>query len=479
MNKTIVSFDKVMKQFLAISAIPRGSGNEEAVASYIENFAAGKGYFCIRDDWNNVFCRRPAAPGYEDAMPVVLQGHTDMVCEANADTVHDFSMDPIRVIRDGDILHADGTTLGADNGVAVAIMLALLEEENLASPALECIFTTSEETGLDGMRNFDASVVTGRRMINMDSAGEGEATVACAGGVRTDLVKSVVKEAVPDGYSLLGITVNGLAGGHSGEDIHRARLPAVSAMSRILSEVASGCDLRLAEIRGGTKDNAIPRECTAVIAVSNKDTALRAIWKMNETLRAGLVEEDEAFAVTVKEINTACCCSASDTASILALLQVLPLGVRKMSREIPDLVETSANLGVIVTGDDYIKLTLSSRSSVESQLDHMQTILDSCAVLSGASVRHRNRYPGWAFRTGSRMQECYKETWKALYGTEAKIIGIHAGLECGLFMEKVPGMDIISIGPDIRDLHSPAETCTVSSFERLYVLVAEMLEALR
>ena len=292
MNRTVVSFDKVMEQFLAVSAIPRGSGNEAAVASYIENFAAERGYFCLRDEWNNVFCRRPAAPGYEDAVPVVLQGHTDMVCEANAGTAHDFTKDPIRVLVDGDIMHADGTTLGADNGVAVAIMLALLDEKKLAAPALECIFTTSEETGLDGMRNFDASVVTGRRMINMDSAGEGEATVACAGGVRTDLEKAISMEALPAGYTVLKIGISGLAGGHSGEDIHRGRLPAVVGMSRLLSAAAAVCDLRLAEIRGGTKDNAIARECTAVIAVSDKTAAEEAIETMRKTISARLVPED-------------------------------------------------------------------------------------------------------------------------------------------------------------------------------------------
>ena len=358
-----VSFEKVMNHFLAISAIPRGSGNEEAISCFIENFARERELFCIRDAFNNVFVRRPAAPGYENAGAVVLQGHTDMVCEANSDTPHDFLTDPIRVIRDGDILRADGTTLGADNGVAVAIMLALLEEENLPSPALECIFTTSEETGLDGMRNFDASVVTGRRMINMDSAGEGEATVACAGGVRTDLVKPIVREKIPAGYTVLRISVSGLAGGHSGEDIHRGRLPAVAAISRILSEAAYACDIRLVGITGGTKDNAIPRECTAVIAAADKEAVTAAVRKTEGILRSALVPEDEDFAVSVSDVSADVCLTAGDSGVVLSLLQVLPLGVRKMSREIPGLVETSANLGVIVNGEDHIKLTFSSRSS--------------------------------------------------------------------------------------------------------------------
>ncbi len=473
------SFAKVMEHFAAISAIPRGSGNEEAIAAHIEAFARERGLFCIRDTWNNVFIRRPAAPGYENAVPVVLQGHTDMVCEANSDTVHDFLTDPIRLIQDGDILHADGTTLGADNGVAVAVMLALLEEEKLAAPALECIFTTSEETGLDGMRNFDASVVTGRRMINMDSAGEGEATVACAGGVRTDLVKEIEIEELPAGMTVLSVAIHGLAGGHSGEDIHRGRLPAIQAMGRILQNVAKCCDMRLVSLSGGTKDNAIPRECTAVIAVSDKAAAVSAITETEAVLRAGLVGEDSGFTVDTACTDAGFCLTAADTCAIVSLLRVLPLGVRQMSRDIPDLVETSSNLGVVRTEESRIKMTLSSRSSVESQLDNMQDILESCAALAGASFTHRNRYPGWAFRTGSRMQECYKETWKTLYGTDATIMGIHAGLECGLFIEKIPDMDIISIGPDIKDLHSPDESMSVSSFERMYALVVRMLAELR
>jgi len=473
------SFAKVMDHFAAISAIPRGSGNEEAIAAHIETFARERGLFCIRDTWNNVFIRRSAAPGYENAVPVVLQGHTDMVCEANSDTAHDFLKDPIKLIQDGDILHADGTTLGADNGVAVAVMLALLEEENLAAPALECIFTTSEETGLDGMRNFDASVVTGRWMINMDSAGEGEATVACAGGVRTDLVKEIVTEELPAGMTVLSAAIHGLAGGHSGEDIHRGRLPAIQAMGRILQNVAKHCDMRLVSLSGGTKDNAIPRECMAVMAVSDKAAAVSAIRETETVLRAGLVAEDAGFAVETADTDASLCLKAADTCAIVSLLRVLPLGVRQMSRDIPDLVETSSNLGVVRTEETFIKMTLSSRSSVESQLDNMQDILESCAALAGASFTHRNRYPGWAFRTGSRMQECYKDTWKSLYGTDATIMGIHAGLECGLFMEKIPDMDIISIGPDIKDLHSPDESMSISSFERMYALVVRMLAELR
>lgn len=463
----------VLSHFSAISAIPRGSGNEEAVAHYVEEFAKSRGLFCVRDDHNNVYIRRPAAVGYEDAPAVVLQGHLDMVCEANANVTHDFTTDPIRFVLDGDILRADGTTLGADNGVAVAIMLMLLDKADLCAPMLECVFTTSEETGMDGMRHFDCSLLQGRQMINLDSAGEGEATVACAGGVRTDLVKSVTWEKIPEGMTVLSITITGLAGGHSGEDIHRGRTPAIPAMGQLLSRM--GDDLRLVSICGGARDNAIPRECTAVVAVSDKHAANTAIREGEAVLRADLVLEDAGFAVEVAEVPCDRCMSAADTMALTSLLRVIPVGVRRMSWDIPGLVETSSSLGVIRTTGSQVEITVSSRSSVSAQLDEMQAVLQACGTLAGAVCTHRSRYPGWAFRSGSRLQECYKKGWQELFGTEAKIIGIHAGLECGLLMEKLPDMDIISIGPDIQNLHSPDEFLRLSSLDRLTTLVVHML----
>lgn len=474
-----VSFDhdtrEVLRYFSAISAIPRGSGNEEAVARYVEDFAKSHGLFCVRDNWNNVYVRRPASVGYENAPAVVLQGHLDMVCEANANVTHDFTTDPIRFVLEGDILHADGTTLGADNGVAVAIMLMLLDKADLCAPMLECVFTTSEETGMDGMRHFDCSLLQGRQMINLDSAGEGEATVACAGGVRTDLVKSVTWENIPEGMTVLSIAITGLAGGHSGEDIHRGRTPAIPAMGQLLSRIGDACDLRLVSICGGARDNAIPRECTAVVVVSDKHVANTAIRNGEAVLRADLVPEDTGFAVEVAEVSCDRCMSAANTTALTSLLRVIPVGVRRMSRDIPNLVETSSSLGVIRTTDTQVEITVSSRSSVSAQLDEMQAVLEACGTLAGAVCTHRSRYPGWAFRSGSRLQGCYKESWQELFGTEAKIIGIHAGLECGLLMEKLPDMDIISIGPDIQNLHSPDEYLRLSSLDRLTTLVVHML----
>jgi len=467
---------RVLDIFNEISAIPRGSGNEKAIADYLEAFAARFGYFCTRDTWNNVIIRRPSAAGYENVPVMVLQGHTDMVCEANRTTVHDFLHDPIRVIEEGDILHADGTTLGADNGIAVAIMLALLEMPDLIAPALECVFTADEETGMSGMENLDTSVLIGRRMINLDSVGEGEATVACAGGVRSLLTLPVERSPLRTEEKVWEMQISGLAGGHSGEDIHRGR-----QMATLLTAKICGClqkrSLRLISLSGGSKENAIPRECSAVFASTASAEILKE--EMNaivSAIRSQLSPEDAGLQVSLEAgVPVFQPMTEKSSNTVLALLHTLPAGVRCMSRQIPDLVETSANAGILCTTEDFVSVNVFVRSLYESVIDDMESILQYCAYLSGASLELHNRYPGWAFRDGSDLQQLYKDTWRSLYGSEAKIIGIHAGLECGLFMKKVPDMDIISIGPDIRNLHSPDEMMSISSLERLYTLLLRML----
>ena len=477
-NKT--EFAPVLHYFREIAKIPRGSGNEAAISAYVEAFARERGYFCRRDEANNVFIRRDAAPGYAEHEPVVLQGHMDMVCEANTGVRHDFLRDPIEILENGDILTANGTTLGADDGVAVAMMLALLDKTDLAAPAIECIFTTDEETGMSGMRAFDASGVTGRRMINLDSAGEGEATVACAGGVRTLFTLKPDRAPLSDTESVWKVEISGLAGGHSGEDIHLGRVMAAMAMARIASVLDAKCGIRLVRIDGGSKDNAIMRACTMVFATSAGETILRDVFETaRDTITGTLVEADRGCVMTLTAVSDEWQPMTkvfSDRA--LYLLRSLPVGVQEMSRQIPGLVETSANCGIVRTLADTMEITVSSRSSVDSKLDDMEERLRALGILAGAAVEHWNRYPGWAFRDGSALQKVYLDTWKTLFDRDARVIGIHAGLECGLFMEKVPDMDIISIGPDVRNLHCPDELVTISSMERLYALVLTMLEAL-
>lgn len=477
-NKTV--FAPVLHYFREIAKIPRGSGNEEAISAYVEAFARERGYFCHRDAANNVFIRRDAAPGYKDHAPIVLQGHMDMVCEADAGVQHDFLHDPIEIIENGDILTANGTTLGADDGVAVAMMLALLDKPDLAAPAIECIFTTDEETGMSGMRAFDPSVVHGRRMINLDSAGEGEATVACAGGVRTLFTLQAERTPLSDAESVWKVEITGLAGGHSGEDIHRGRMMAAMGMARIASLLDKECGIRLVRIDGGSKDNAIMRACTMVFASSASKDVLRGTFHtIRDAIACSLVDADCGCAMTLTAVADEWYpMTKASSDKVLYMLCSLPGGVQEMSRHIPGLVETSANCGIVRTFVDTVEITVSSRSSVESKLDDMEDRLRALGILAGAAVEHWNRYPGWAFRDGSVLQKVYIDTWKALFDCDARVLGIHAGLECGLFIEKVPDMDIISIGPDVRNLHCPEEMVTISSMERLYALVLTMLENL-
>jgi len=468
---------RVMDIFREISAIPRGSGNEKAIADHIEAFAGKLGLFVQRDNSNNVIVRRPAATGYEDVPAMVLQGHIDMVCEANSDTVHDFLKDPIKVIVEGDIVHADGTTLGADNGIAVAIMMALLEKKDLKAPMLECIFTSDEETGMTGMENLDTSCIIGRHMINLDSAGEGEATVACAGGVRSLLTLPVKREKTAADEKIWKLSLYGLAGGHSGEDIHRNRKMATVTTAKLCGILHNKFGIRLISLNGGNKENAIARECTAVFAATADCDVLQAeLYAQTAVLSKNLVDEDKNLCITLTAAEAEFePMTDEDTVKVLALIHLVPAGVQNMSLHIPDLVETSANVGILTTYADSVTVNVFVRSLNEEGVDEMEALLHYCASLSGAQMELHNRYPGWAFRDHSVMQELYKKKWTALYGTEPKIAGIHAGLECGLFMKKIPDMDIISIGPDIRNLHSPDEMMTLSSLDKLLCLLFAML----
>lgn len=458
----------VLSYFYDFTTIPRGSGNEAGIADYLVRFAEKNGLAVYRDETNNVLIKKPASPTMKSRPTVVLQGHTDMVCEKNADVDFDFTKDPLRLRLDGDWLSAEGTTLGGDDGVAGAIMLALLADRETDYPALECLFTTSEEVGLDGMRAFDASHLNGRMLINIDSVGEGEATVSCAGGCRTDFVFPGKKT---ENAPLLKLSVAGLAGGHSGENINDGRENAIKLCVRLLSAVSG---LRLASIEGGCKDNAIPRECTAFFSADEgASNAILAEWK---TAKEELSTLDATATVTLENGGCGSVFDNDFSRRTLAALRALPSGVIEMNHKIAGMPETSANLGVVKTDDDGIRATVSSRSAVDSKLSTVLGTLEAIASLSRADVSHRSRYPGWKFTDGTSLQKVYLDTYRKLTGKEARLIGIHAGLECGLMAEKCPDMDMISIGPDLRDIHSPDERLSLSSLERTYCLVSEMLK---
>lgn len=466
---------KVFEYFRKISDIPRGSGNEAAAAEYVRSTAEALGHEASIDASGNVLVRAKAAPGYENHKPIMLQGHLDMVCESNRGVQHDFLRDPIEFILDGDLLTANGTTLGADDGTAVAIMLAVLDSD-LPHPELECLFTTEEETGLSGMRGFDPSVLKSTRLLNLDSEGEYEATVSCAGGVRSHIFFTADKEDVPDSYTRISIEISGLFGGHSGSDINLGRKGAVAVAARLLYAASADNDVRISEIIGGNRDNAIPRECHATAAVKDYDKFISALNAETEKIRHELVSDDNGFAVTVKPADNTVFMSKHRSAELISLLRILPTGVRAMSKNVEGLVETSSNLAVIRKAECGFEIVVSSRSSVESKLDDMQNLIECAALLTNSEIKHTDRYPGWDYTENSEMQKLYIDSVKKVFGINAKIIGIHAGLECGLLKAKKNDMDMISIGPDVRNLHSPDEVLSVSSLSRLWDIVVEILK---
>ncbi len=469
---------KVFDYFTEISQIPRGSGNERDIAEHLEGFAAKRGLFCVRDEANNVFIRKSASSEeYKTKSPVVLQGHTDMVCEALPGIKHDFTSDPIEFIRNGDLLTANGTTLGADNGVAVAVMMTLLDSDDIPHPELECLFTVGEEVGMDGMTAFDTSLLKSRRMINLDSAGEGVATVSCAGGVRSDFTYCPTVSLSADNMTFYELSVSGFYGGHSGEDINLGRANAIETVARTLRFIGELTDVYLVSWYGGEKDNAIPRDCKAVFAVSERVDLEPVLQKVKELVKHELVEDDNGFTLE-------CWCTdravrvieAPSSARIVDFISTFRSGPVMMSRGIEGLVETSYNLSVIRVTTEGVKVTVTSRSSVEASLDDMELKMKSVSNLAGFTVTNHSRYPGWKYSASSVMREVYLDVYRDLFGKDGCAIGIHAGLECGLLMQRVPDMDIISIGPDIKDLHSPSETLGISSLDRLYDIVCEILK---
>ena len=457
---------RVFEIFEDICAIPHGSGNERGVADYIAVFAEKNGLFCLRDGAGNVFLRKNATAGYENEAAILLQGHMDMVCEKNADSSHDFERDGLTLcVKDG-FLWADGTTLGADNGIAVAMMLALLETD--AHPTLECLFTVEEETGLGGAQSFDCSPVTAKMMINLDSEEEWQITAGCAGGNRTEIGLAATKTQAPDGYKAVNISVTGLSGGHSGAEIHLGKTNAIIAMGRLLGVAQDAAEIRIASINGGGKDNAIARECFVTVMTDGADAVKNAVLGESARMRRELCEADKDFCVTVDAAQACDCFDGELTCRVVTMLNVIKTGVLGMSNHIKGLVEYSRNAGIIATDGDGVHITLSSRSSVEAQLDLTCRELDMLCEMAGADCRHYARYPGWEYEPESKLRERWSAAYKDLYGSDIQIGIIHAGLECGILSSKLGGIDVISVGPNMFDIHSPDEHLDLVSCEHVW-----------
>ena len=466
--------EKALAYFEEICKIPHGSGNEEAVACYIENFAKERGLFVIRDQNNNVFIRKEATAGYENAPAYLLQGHTDMVCAKETSSNHNFETDALDLYMENGWLRARGTTLGGDDGIAVAFMLALLDGEILEHPTLECLFTVEEETGLGGAESFDYSVVTAKKMINLDSESESEVCAGCAGGVRSKI--SFTPSLEKSSGDVITLSIDGLFGGHSGVEINCGRANAIVMTVGILSGIAKEQEIALVSLVGGEKDNAIPRMCEAKFVVEDSSRAVALIERLDTTIREGLCDADAGLKISVSiendvdEIDT-----LVEGGALLDMIGELKVGVLSMSAFLVGLVEFSRNLGVIEVNSEGAYITYSSRSSKEEQIDLSIAEVNAQVEKIGASVKHTGRYPGWDFLPESGLRDTYIRKFKEIMGTDVHTVVIHAGLECGIIKSRIPDMDIISVGPNMRNIHTPDEALELDSCARLFKVLKAVL----
>lgn len=471
--------EKVLSFFKEITKIPRESGHEEHIIAYLQEFAASNGLECKTDAAGNVLITKEAAPGYENVPTIVLQSHSDMVCEKNEGVEHDFAKDPIKyVIKDGWMIAPD-TTLGADCGIGVAAQMALLVSD-MPCGKIECLFTTSEETGLDGAMALEPGFFTGKVLLNLDSEDEGEIFVGCAGGIDTTAEFNYKNEPIQEDFIFQEIYVRDAMGGHSGDDINKGRANSVQLLGRFLYSILD-LDWQLVTIDGGNKRNAIAREAKALIA-AEEDT-LEIINERLEIFAADVVEEYGAIEKDIK-VGFAEYSGNADAAidemtawNLVAALCASPHGVLAMSQEIENFVETSTNLASVkMTKPGVIRIGSSQRSCVAAARRAAAAKMEACFVLAGAIVRHEGEYPGWAPSAVSPVRDACVASYKKLFGVEPKVKAIHAGLECGLFTEKFPGLDMVSFGPTLRGVHAPGERLDLASLDKFVALLVDVIQ---
>lgn len=473
----------VFKYFHELTQIPRPSKKEGKVIAYLEKFAKEHNLPFKKDHVGNVLITKPATKGYEDRETIILQSHMDMVCEKNNDVVFDFDCDAIRTKIEDGWLKADGTTLGADNGIGVATELAILASNDLKHGPIECLFTVDEETGLTGAMELQPGFMTGNILLNLDSEDEGELFIGCAGGKGTMAEFEYDKIYADPSLVYLQIDVKGLRGGHSGGDIHMGLGSAVKIMGRTLYNLASEADFLLAEIDGGNLHNAIAREAHAVIGIEpeDKETVVSFIHTFSAEIQNELKAVDPNVVITVSTTSKPEFCIDVDTVdSLIMALVACPHGVLGMSHTIEGLVETSNNLASVKMhnkeGEDVIFVETSQRSSIESQKNYAGDMVSAVFEAAGAEVYERDGYPGWEPDTNTPILKAAKESYVRLFGKQPKVLAIHAGLECGLFKEKYPNLDMVSFGPTMRDVHSPNERLEIRTVELFWKHLLDILE---
>ncbi len=490
---------KVFDYFSEMSQIPRGSGNTDEITDYIVKFAEDHDLWYRTDQANNIIIKKNASPGYEDAEPMILQGHTDMVCEKTSECAKDMTREGLEIKCDGDWMYAEGTTLGGDDGIAVAMALAILASEELAHPALECIFTSDEEIGMIGARHLDLSDITAKKMINIDSEDEGIFTVSCAGGINAEVsipVERIASERESfEKSALLDVAIDGLTGGHSGIMIVKERANSNQLMGRLLAEIQKSHSLRLVSIDGGKVGNVICKSTVAKIMVmaDEKDSIKEKSAAFEKVLKHEFAATDPGLRVTVSDV---CCggdtesdCSEGNdtvaapmtersTAKVIAWLVTAPNGIQNMSALAAGEVETSLNMGAVNTEQSAVRVIHAIRSTFASRKELLMDKLENLSGMLGGTVSFDGDYPGWEYLQESALRDTAVKVFAEQYGHEPEIIGIHAGLECGIIAEKVgEGFDAISIGPDLKDVHTPDEKMSVSSAKRTFRLLCGILES--
>ena len=465
---------RVFYYFEELCKIPHGSGNTKQISDYLVSFAKEHGLEYVQDEMNNVVIYKPATEGYEDAPAVILQGHMDMVCEKRPDVDHDFTKDPLNIsVKDGYVT-ANGTTLGGDDGIAVAYGLALLESKDLAHPALEVLITVDEEIGLLGAEGFDCSVLKGKRLINLDSEAEGSLWISCAGGlsgISTIPVQRVEAE----------VKITGLMGGHSGAEIDKKRANANVLMGRFLYSLQQETAYEIISLAGGQKDNAITREADAELLVEDINSVKACAEKLQKGFREEYAGTDEGITVEITDLGVASAKVLHPTSreKVLFFLMEVPFGIQKMSGSIDGLVETSTNIGIVKLGEDEFLGSSSVRSSVEAAGAALSDKICYLTEFLGGEYTVQGAYPAWEYRKDSPLRDQMVEVYEEMYGEKPNVVAIHAGLECGLFYKKIEGLDCVSLGPNMKDIHTSEEVLDIASTERVWKYLVKVLESLK
>ena len=472
----------VFQYFEEISNIPRGSGNEKGISDYLLNFGKELGLESIQDEALNVIIKKPGTPGYENAPTVIIQGHMDMVCEKNNGVEHDFEKDPLKLRIVDDYIYATDTTLGADNGIAVAYAMAILASNDIPHPPIEVLLTTDEETGMSGAMAIKKENLQGKILINLDNEEEGYLLVSCAGGVRSTATLKVDEQEIGS-KKLIKINISGLKGGHSGMDIIKERGNSNKILGRVLKGLLREVKFNLVSLNGGSKNNAIPREAEAIIAVNPNDenTAIEVINNWNNIIENELRAQDPGLKIEASITDIKTCKEFTDesTKKVVDLLYIYPNGINTKSTEIEGLVESSTNLGVLTTKDGVVEFDSAIRSSIPSLKEEIVLRSKTIVELLGGKFETTSDYPGWEYDPNSKVRDICQKVHKDMYGKEAKIVYIHAGVECGLFNEKLGNLDMISFGPNLYDVHTPDEHMSISSVKNCYEYLLGILKEIR